>query len=283
MERGKTMGKEEKKPDNGQEMSGKTEHEPEKKKKKVSARMIIGILIMLAGAGVFCYPLAVQAYNAHLQKKMIAEIKAEMLANMAENEEETSPESETEIEPTPIVTSAAATPAVDKAEPTPIEAGNILGDALTQITDAPDEENIEEETNSNRLSGRKVIGLIEIEAISLIYPIVEGTAAEDIGVAIGHMTETASFGEIGNCALAGHRGGYSGPYFKNLHKLKDGDKVVITDAKGTEYVYLVTESMIVQPTDIWVVEDTGDEVAMLTLVTCEDNGKERLIVRCEME
>lgn len=269
----------------------------EKKKKKVSPRAVIGIIIILAGIGVFLYPICVQAYNKHEQEKMIAEIKAEILANMAEqnnagDEEDTGDTGagEEEQRVTPAPTKAAVpedeepqkTPD-EKPEPTSVPDNEILGDALAQVTDAPDDEDVEEATKPNRLSGRKVIGLIEIEAIDLFYPIVEGTETEDIGVAIGHMTNTAELGAIGNCALAGHRGGYSGPYFKKLDKLKAGDKVVITNAQGTEFVYKVTESMVVEPTEVWVVEDTGEDKAILTLVTCEEDGTKRLIVRCELE
>ncbi len=145
------------------------------------------------------------------------------------------------------------------------------------------EEDSQDEDKPNRLNNRTVIGVIQIEAIDLIYAIVEGTETEDIGVAIGHISDTAGLGELGNCALAGHRGGYSGPYFKNVDQLKKGDSVVITKAGGQKFEYRVTESFIVEPTELWVIEDTGDEKAVLTLVTCEDSGDTRLIVRCEME
>ncbi len=145
------------------------------------------------------------------------------------------------------------------------------------------EEDSQNEDKPNRLNNRTVIGVIQIEAIDLIYAIVEGTETEDIGVAIGHISDTAGLGELGNCALAGHRGGYSGPYFKNVDQLKKGDSVVITKAGGQKFEYRVTESFIVEPTELWVIEDTGDEKAVLTLVTCEDSGDTRLIVRCEME
>ncbi|MDE7298204.1 MAG: class D sortase, partial [Lachnospiraceae bacterium] len=175
----------------------------------------------------------------------------------------------------------------DESGPTPAGSGeaeeNLTGEPTpTQQPDDPGQE--EADANKpNRLNNRTVIGVIQIEAIDLIYAIVEGTETEDIGVAIGHMSETAGLGEIGNCALAGHRGGYSGPYFKDIDKLKKGDSVVITKAGGQSFEYKVTESFIVEPTEIWVVEDTGEDKAVLTLVTCEDNGDTRLIVRCEME
>lgn len=176
--------------------------------------------------------------------------------------------------------------AVPTSEPDEPENADItvLGEDLMENPDAPDaEETDDEKENANRLGGKTVIGVIQIPKIELIYAIVEGSDAAEIGVAIGHMSSTAKLGEIGNCALAGHRGGYSGPYFKNLDKLEIGDEVIITNANQEVFTYKVTEKLVVEPDEVWVIEDTGEDIAMLTLVTCENDGAERLIVRCVIE
>lgn len=206
-------------------------------------RMGIGILIILMGLLVCLYPFYRQKKSDNFNQDAI---------NMILTPQPEKPEDS----PTPTV---FATKAPDVQE---------------ELSEG------EEEENANRLGGKKVIGVIQIPKIELIYAIVEGADAAEIGVAIGHMDGTAKLGEIGNCALAGHRGGYSGPYFKNLDKLELGDEVVITDTDHKVYTYKVTETMIVEPEEVWVVEDTGEGVAMLTLVTCENSGEQRLIVRC---
>lgn len=147
------------------------------------------------------------------------------------------------------------------------------------------EEQKEQETPTNirdRLKNQTVLGIIEIDKIDLIYAVVEGTKDENLGVAIGHMKNTAALGQPGNCALAGHRGGISGPYFKKIDKLKKGDAIKLTDANGTVYTYYVTESFIVEPSDVWVAENNTQE-KMLTLITCENNSTKRLIVRAKAE
>lgn len=278
--------------ENKEEMANsETGREPEKKKGGRSrARTVLGIAIILVGICVCLYPFYRQkksddfnedAINMILTPHPTQEGAVQSTQEGAGQPTKAEPEQVTD-EPE-MTGTAQAVP----AEPTgPDEADMLmLGGDLLENPDAPDveETDVEEEENANRLGGKTVIGVIQIPKIDLIYAIVEGSDAAEIGVAIGHMSSTAELGETGNCALAGHRGGYSGPYFKNLDKLEIGDEVIITNAKQKVFTYKVTETMVVQPDEVWVIEDTGEDVAMLTLVTCENNGTERLIVRCVME
>lgn len=61
-----------------------------------------------------------------------------------------------------------------------------------------------------------------------------------------------------NVYIAGHELGYpftdSFRAFYDLKELKKGDEIHITDADGREYTYEVFEIMIVQPTDLWVLD-----------------------------
>lgn len=186
------------------------------------------------------------------------------------------------VQAVPSITEPAQTAGDADGEAVPDQDTVLLGEDLLENPDAPDQDEAgeDEKQNANRLNGQKVIGVIQIPKIELIYAIVEGADSAEIGVAIGHMSSTAGLGETGNCALAGHRGGYSGPYFKNLDQLEVGDEVIITDTNHQIFTYKVKESMVVEPDEVWVIEDTGEDVAMLTLVTCENSGTQRLIVRC---
>jgi sortase A len=68
--------------------------------------------------------------------------------------------------------------------------------------------------------------------------------------------------EEANVYIAGHELGYpftdSFRAFYDLKKLKKGDEIYITDADGREYAYEVFDIMIVQPTDLWVLEPLED-------------------------
>lgn len=225
-------------------------------------RKLFGILIMFLGICVFLYPVVKQANAKRVQKHLMNGIKEVIEENMVTDRESSE---------------------------------DTLGDIddLTNSTIEEDyadlslttEEQTEEETPNNvrdRLKNQTVLGIIEIEKIDLIYAVVEGTKDENLGVAIGHMKNTAAFGQPGNCALAGHRGGISGPYFKKIDKLKKGDLIKLTDANGTVYSYYVTESFVVDPSEVWVAENNTEE-KMLTLITCENNSTKRLIVRAIAE
>lgn len=132
---------------------------------------------------------------------------------------------------------------------------------------------------SERLRGQRLFGIISIPDIELTYAIVEGTAVENIGVAIGHFSASAAIGAEGNCALAGHRGGMSGPYFKDINKLRKGSEIILTDMNFEETKYYVTDSFVVDPNETYVVKDLGVSGKYLTLVTCQDQGTRRLVVR----
>lgn len=128
------------------------------------------------------------------------------------------------------------------------------------------------------LSSGDVVGLIEIEALELKYPIVEGADSKQLAYGIGHIPDTAAIGNKGNCVLAGHRGSRYGTYFKYLGRLSEGDTVKVMDKEGNVYLYEVVSSEVVGPYDNSV-KAQGEETE-LTLLTCENSGTMRLIYHC---
>ncbi len=134
------------------------------------------------------------------------------------------------------------------------------------------------EEDAALLSSGDVIGLIEIEALELKYPIVEGADSKQLAYGIGHIPDTAAVGSIGNCVLAGHRGSRYGTYFKYLNRLSEGDTVKVMDKEGNVYLYEVVSSEVVGPYDNSV-KAQGEETE-LTLLTCENSGTMRLIYHC---
>lgn len=138
--------------------------------------------------------------------------------------------------------------------------------------------NISEEAYHNYLQWQSVIGVMEIPTIKCREPIKE----EVISYCLGHMAGTAGIGEQGNCCIAGHRNYNGGRYFHNIDKLVAGDEIIIKTLGG-EYIYKVTESFVVKPEQVEVL-DNYDDGATLTLITCTPLyiGTHRLIVRAEL-
>ena len=145
-------------------------------------------------------------------------------------------------------------------------------------TEAADTQAPVSEEDAALLSSGDVIGLIEIEALDLKYPIVEGAGSKQLAYGIGHIPDTAAVGSTGNCVLAGHRGSRYGTYFKYLNRLSEGDTVKITDKGGNIHQYEVVSWEVVGPYDNSV-KAQGEETE-LTLLTCENSGTMRLIYHC---
>ncbi len=138
-------------------------------------------------------------------------------------------------------------------------------------------DNMEESIGSLKVRP-KVLGVIRIPKINVAMPIAEGTTSEILNYYIGHMEGTATLGEIGNAALAGHRGFSYGVYFYRLDELEIGDEITV-EAGGKSYIYTVYEKLFVAPDDLSVLRGSS-KYRVLTLITCDPPIKStrRLIV-----
>lgn len=123
------------------------------------------------------------------------------------------------------------------------------------------------------------IALLEIPKIGLKVAVAEGTSDDIISHAVGHFTETAQPGKVGNFALVGHRNFTTGEFFLKINKLQPGDEVKVTTYDNT-YVYKVTSQQVVNPEDVHVLNPTPTPT--ITLVTCTWDGSERLVVKGEL-
>jgi sortase A len=104
-------------------------------------------------------------------------------------------------------------------------------------------------------------GVLTIPKIDLRVPIFEGTADVTLNRGVGRIEGTAEIGASGNLGIAGHRDGF----FRGLKDVAVGDALEVQSLAGTTR-YRVTEILIVDPADVYVLEPTT--AATLTLVTC---------------
>ncbi len=237
---------------------------------------IIGLILIVTGIIIAIIPISYQLYNKYQQTQMINSIKQEIAKNVAMHNT-TGNLNQSSVPEDSNLTDQPS----DQFTDLELDANQ----GGTTETSNPDSTQESDETESDQvekiLQYQTVIGIIEINELDIIFPIVEGANRDNIRAAIGHMKGTAEPGTKGNCVLAGHRGGIYGEFFKHLNKLKKKDKVKITDAMGREYNYQVYDQFVVEPTDVYVTNSIKEEKT-LTLVTCENNGTKRLIVRCRL-
>ena len=119
--------------------------------------------------------------------------------------------------------------------------------------------------------------VLEIPALHIKVPVLEGTDSKTLQVSAGHFEGTGSLGK-GNYCLCGHNSTVYAEIFNDLDQIKIGDEmyIVSADNEHTRYKYVVTEYKTVQPGDTWVLDDFGDD--RLTVISCTDDGKNRQVV-----
>ena len=85
--------------------------------------------------------------------------------------------------------------------------------------------------------------------------------------------------EVGNYCIVGHN--YrNGKMFGRLHELVNGDTVELEDLTGRKITYQVYNKYVVKPTDTRCTSQKTNGKKELTLITCTNYGKERLVVKC---
>ncbi|QJA08067.1 class D sortase [Romboutsia sp. CE17] len=137
---------------------------------------------------------------------------------------------------------------------------------------------INEEDNENmEINLGDEIGLIDIPSVNISSVIVSGTGKEQIRYYVGHFEDTPMPGENGNFCIAGHSSTVYNNVFNNLKKIKLNDEIKITTSKG-EFTYIVSDIFETEPTNMSVLNQDND-LKELTIVTCTNQGKDRLIVK----
>ena len=115
--------------------------------------------------------------------------------------------------------------------------------------------------------------IIPVEKIKA--PVLEGTENEILAKAVGHFPGTGAPG-TGNYCLAGHSSILYKEYFNRLKEIENGMEIRLYDQARNCYTYTVTQSFIVEPDEIWILTPSEDN--RITLVTCTDDGSQRLCV-----
>jgi sortase A len=105
------------------------------------------------------------------------------------------------------------------------------------------------------------VAVLRIPKIGLEVPILEGTDDTSLDSGVGHIEGTASPGAPGNVGIAGHRDGF----FRGLKDVSPGDAIEV-ETRTRTYRYVVSGLVVVDPQDVWVLEQTLSD--RLTLVTC---------------
>lgn len=145
-------------------------------------------------------------------------------------------------------------------------------------------ENINTETNNEenkqeliKVDGYDVEGIIEIPKIDIKYPIVSTTSDEAMKVAITKFWGN-NINDIGNYTMAGHN--YkNGTMFGKTKYLEIGDKIKMTDLELNTVEYEVFKIYTIDPDDVTCIESVEPNSREITLITCTNGHKNRLVTK----
>jgi len=120
------------------------------------------------------------------------------------------------------------------------------------------------------------IGLVEVPNRDIRAVVVEGSKAEQLAQASGHLIGSALPGQPGVSAILGRSETY-GAEFKNLDQLIVGDEVVVTTGQGV-HTYEVIDITVRSARDAAAFQGEGHMLILATVVDSSD----RLVVRATL-
>ena len=151
-----------------------------------------------------------------------------------------------------------------------------LKEVISQVND-----NIQTNTDGEipyiEYEGYQVIGTIQIPKINLEYPILAETTDDSLTKSITRFGD-GKINEIGNLCLAGHDY-INNSMFGNIKKLENGDEILVTDLYGNTVTYTVFDKYNTDPNDVSVLDSIDSSRREVTLITCTNGNKDRLIIR----
>lgn len=122
---------------------------------------------------------------------------------------------------------------------------------------------------------------IEIPAIKVDAPVVQGDGWEQLKKGVGQHVGSADPGQSGNVVLSAHDDVY-GELFRDLDQLQPGDLVILF-TQQKQYTYAVDRTELVEPTAVEVMASTG--APTVTLISCYPYlvDTQRIVVRARLQ
>lgn len=162
--------------------------------------------------------------------------------------------------------------------------GNYLNEKeVSSSLETIEEELNKEETQQSEslpeleFKGYKIEGIIEIPKINIKYPIIDHTNEETMKVSITKFWGPQA-NEIGNYTVAGHNN-KDGTMFGKTKYLQIGDKIKLTNLKNETIEYEIFKTYSIDPDDVSCVESVENGTREITLITCTNGHKNRLVTK----
>lgn len=235
-----------------------------------AASLVLGVVLLLIGAGVLCFPVASDLAARSRAAEAIGEMRAGALEDSAQVQDadgETFRSKEGDAAYERLVAYNAA-----------VRAGT--GDAVNDPFAFP-----AGELESFDLPDG-IIGSITAPAMGIEIPLYLGATSDHLAHGAGVIAGTSlPLGEeTSNTVIAAHRGSWYGlNMFRDIEDLSAGDQVII-ETPWDRLVYRVTSFEVISPdeVDALAIEEGR---SMVTLFTCHPYGHnyQRILVHCDLD
>ena len=153
-------------------------------------------------------------------------------------------------------------------------------DKIVKIEEkAPEEE--KKTSSSVSYSGFTILGKIEIPRTGFNSVIIKENTSKAMNVGVVKTYGDAEINEEGGFVLSAHNFRGNDIFFYNIKNLRSGDIIRITDTSGIQLEYTVYETLRnVNPEETSYLNKFDGIHA--TLVTCENGGKARIVVKARV-
>ena len=157
-------------------------------------------------------------------------------------------------------------------------------EAFSKIDFSQVEEN-EENQIDLEYKGYKIIGIVKIPKIEIEYPILEIGDIDPESAKIPMKLSIIKYwgenvNDYGNLSIAGHNN-YDGTMFGKTKKLQIGDIIEMTDLTGQTITYSIYDIFVTDPNDVNILLPKKEKIREVTLITCTNGNKERLILKAK--
>lgn len=218
-----------------------------KRKKKIyKVLFVLSILVVLGLLGKY-------TYDDYIERKNVQKSQ-EILMNMHTYSEEDT----TTVENNTLV--VALNENVEEVEPEILDRFNV-------------------EYTTDKGTKYKIDAILNIPSLGIYYPVISETSEELLKISLNKFWGGEP-NAVGNYCIAGHNYDGKDILFGKLNKIQNGDIVELEDKTGKVLEYKVYNTFIVKPTNVECTSQLTNGRKEMTLITCADGGKTRLIVKC---
>ncbi len=138
------------------------------------------------------------------------------------------------------------------------------------------ETNKEQKSEKVYMEGYEVMGTLEIPKTKVNLPILSQVTKKSLETSVA-ILYGVGLNQPGNTTIVGHN--YrNGLFFSDNHKLSNGDVIYITDQTGTRVTYTIYDMFQTTPSDAQYMQRDTEKAREISLSTCNDNSKARLVI-----